>query len=120
VLGAYKQRRVFLGNHFERVQLHSFSTAHHPSPREKPEMGKEKKGMGGPEVTCESQNANSMGKLPTLLAAFVLRGLKKKSKYDPLRMSSEAICEQIKRRLEMISPPLGDVWSRGYLQDNQE
>lgn len=72
--------------------------------------------VGGPEVTCESQNGSLMGKLPTLLAAFVLRGLKTKVN----RTLSEAICEQIKRRLEMTSPPFADVWSHGYLQDNQE
>lgn len=32
----------------------------------------------------------------------------------------EASCQQIKRRLEMISEPFVDVWSHSYLQDNQE
>lgn len=33
---------------------------------------------------------------------------------------SEASCQEIKGRLEMISPPFVDVWLHGYLQDNQE
>ena len=41
-------------------------------------------------------------------------------KEKTLKKLSEASCQQIKRRLEMISPPFADVWSHGYLQDNQE
>lgn len=54
-------------------------------------------------------------KFSKLLAAF---GMGSKGKL--LKKLSAGSRQQIKRRLEMISPALADVWSHGYLLDNQE
>lgn len=109
LLGAYKQRRFFLSNHCEKAKPYL------PLPSQnKPEISLKTRKMNLTRLLCESQNDSPIWEVSKLLSVFGLRKKKKKT----LKKLLEASCQQIKRRLEMISAPFVDVWSHGYLQDN--
>lgn len=107
LLGAYKQRGCVLSNHCEKVQ------PYFPSPSNKPERRKEGK-RDLTKLHAKVKNDNPIRKVSKLLAAIDLGEKRtKKKKKKILKKLSEGSCQQIKRRLEVISLPFVDVWSHG-------
>lgn len=107
LLGAYKQRRFFLSNHCKKVEPYLL-------------------------LPLQKQAKKRKGRKTSIIKLLVkikmtIQFLKFQNSWLPwlgeertLKKLLEASCQQIKRRLEMISAPFADVWSHGYLQDNQE